>query len=57
MKELYHGLSACMGDNPLAKACGLAPCIGGHTMVKLLLIYWYLFIFYIQMKAFCTVQC
>ena len=26
---LYHCLSACMGDNSLAKACGLSPPTGG----------------------------
>ena len=29
----YHGLSTCMGDNPLAKACGLSPHTGRQTMV------------------------
>ena len=29
---LYHGLSACTGDNPLAKARGLAPRTGDQTM-------------------------
>ena len=28
-------LSACMGDNPLAKARGLSPRTGGQTMVQL----------------------
>ena len=26
IKSLYHGLSLCTVDNPLAKACGLSPC-------------------------------
>ena len=29
MKYLYHGLSTCTGDNPLAKARGLSPHTGG----------------------------
>ena len=33
IKQLYHGLSICIGDNPLAKACGLSPFTGGQTMV------------------------
>ena len=33
IEYLYHGLSACTGDNPLSKACGLSPCIGGQTVV------------------------
>ena len=32
IKQLYHGLSACTGDNPLAKARGLSPRTGGQTM-------------------------
>ena len=30
---MYHSLSACMADNPLAKASGLSPRTGGQTMV------------------------
>ena len=30
---MYHGLSTCMGDNPLAKARGLSPRTGRQTMV------------------------
>ena len=33
IKLLYHGLSACTGDNPLAKARGLYPRTGGQTML------------------------
>ena len=35
IKYLYHGLSTCTEDNPLAhlKACGLSPRTGGQTMV------------------------
>ena len=33
MKYLYHGLSTCTGDNPLAKARGLSPRTGGQTVV------------------------
>ena len=33
IKKLYHGLSTCTGDNPLAKARGLTPRTGGQTMV------------------------
>ena len=33
VKQLYHELSACMVDNPLVKARGLSPRIGGQTMV------------------------
>ena len=32
-RVVYHGLSACAGDNPLSKACGLSPRTGGQTMV------------------------
>ena len=31
--KLYHGLSACTGDNPLAKARVLSPRTGRQTMV------------------------
>ena len=30
--QIYHGLSTCMGDNPLAKASGLSPHTGGQTI-------------------------
>ena len=33
IKQLYHGLSACTGDNPLAKARGSSPRTGGQTMI------------------------
>ena len=33
VKYLYPDLSACTGDNPLAKARGLSPRTGGQTMV------------------------
>ena len=33
IKWLYHGLSACTEDNPLAKARGSSPRTGGQTMV------------------------
>ena len=33
IKHLYHGLSACTEDNPLAKARGLSPRTGGQTIV------------------------
>ena len=33
IKYLHHGLSACTGDNPLAKNRGLSPRTGGQTMV------------------------
>ena len=36
IKSLYHGLSACSGNHPLAKARGLSPRTGGQTMVELL---------------------
>ena len=36
IKYLYHGLSACTGNNPLAKARGLSPRTGGQTAVYLL---------------------
>ena len=29
--KLYYGLSACTGDNSLAKARGLSPRTGGQT--------------------------
>ena len=33
ISQLYHGLSACIGDNPLAYAHGLPPHTGGQTLV------------------------
>ena len=33
IKQLYHGLSACTRDDPLAKARGLSPRTDGQTMV------------------------
>ena len=33
IKQLYHGLSACAGDNQLAKAFGLSPRTSGENMV------------------------
>ena len=33
IKYVFHGLSTCMGDNPLAKACGSSPHSGGVTAV------------------------
>ena len=33
IKYLYHGLSICTGDNPLAKACELYPHIGRHNYI------------------------
>ena len=30
---MYHSLSACTGDNPLAKAHELSPRTGGQTKV------------------------
>ena len=33
IKYLYCSLSACTGDNPLAKARGLSPRKSGQTMV------------------------
>ena len=35
VKLLNRGLSACTGDNPLAKARGLSPRTGGQNMVRL----------------------
>ena len=37
--EIEHGWSACMVDNPLARACGLSPRTGGQTMLYLSLCY------------------
>ena len=34
--KLYHGLSDYIVDNPLVKACGLSPCTGRQSMVKLI---------------------
>ena len=31
IKWSYHGLSACVGDNPLARACKVSARIGGQT--------------------------
>ena len=33
IKKLYHCLSACARDDPLAKVRGLSPRTGGQTMV------------------------
>ena len=33
IKQLYHGLSSCTGDNPLAIACGLSPPTARQTVV------------------------
>ena len=33
IKKLFNNLSACVGDNPLAKAIGLSPRTGRQTMV------------------------
>ena len=33
IKYLYHGLSVCTEDKPLAEARGLFPCTGGQTVV------------------------
>ena len=37
--EIEHASSACTVDNPLAKARGLSPGTGGHTMLYLSLIH------------------
>ena len=33
IRLLYHGLSTCVGDNPLTKAHGLSPRTGRLTIV------------------------
>ena len=37
IKQLYHSVSACAGDNPLAKARALFLRTGEQTMISLLL--------------------